>query len=126
MSYLTHPVNESPIIYGEAGAAITAPAMKVVGFDSNGKFILPANGETPIGVALATKVDVAAGDRLDVQVKDICYALAGETIARGDLLKAHTDGTVKKATTGDLTIGVALGAAASGKPVEMLIMRVTA
>ena len=121
MSYMTHPINESPVIYGEAGAAITAPAMKVVAFDSSGNFILPAATSVPIGVVLATKVDAAVGDRLDVQIKDICFALAGETIKRGNLLMAHTDGTVKAATAGKHVIGVALGGAASGKPVEMLI-----
>ncbi len=124
MSYMTHPINQSATIYGEAGAAITAPAMKVVAFDSNGKFVLPATG-TPIGVVLSDAVDVAAGDRVNVQIKDICFALAGETIKRGYNLKAHTDGTVKQASAGDNVIGIALGDAASGKPVEMMIVHNT-
>ena len=121
MGYLTHAINDTGVIYGEAGAAITAPAMKVVAFDSNGKFVLPASG-TPVGVILADAADVAAGDRLNVQIKDICYALAGANIKRGDNLKAHTDGTVKPASAGDDLIGIALSAAASGKPVEMMIV----
>ena len=121
MSYMTHPINQSATIYGEAGAAITAPAMKVVAFDSNGKFVLPATG-TPIGVVLSDAVDVAAGDRVNVQIKDICFALAGETIKRGYNLKAHTDGTLKQASAGDNIIGIALGDAASGKPVEVMIV----
>lgn len=124
MSYMTHPINQSATIYGEAGAAITAPAMKVVAFDSNGKFVLPATG-TPIGVVLSDAVDVAAGDRVNVQIKDICFALAGETIKRGYNLKAHSDGTVKQASAGDNVIGIALGDAASGKPVEMMIVHNT-
>ena len=124
MSYMTHPINQSATIYGEAGAAITAPAMKVVAFDSNGKFVLPATG-TPIGVVLSDAVDVAEGDRVNVQIKDICFALAGETIKRGYNLKAHTDGTVKQASAGDNVIGIALGDAASGKPVEMMIVHNT-
>lgn len=121
MGYLTHAINDSGVIYGEAGAAITAPAMKVVAFDSNGKFVLPTSG-TPVGVVLADAADVASGDRLNVQIKDICFALAGETIKRGYNLKAHTDGTVKQASAGDDIIGIALGGAVSGKPVEMLIV----
>ena len=124
MSYMTHPINQSATIYGEAGAAITAPAMKVVAFDGNGKFVLPTTG-TPIGVVLSDAVDVAAGDRLNVQIKDICFALAGENIKRGYNLKAHTDGTVKQASAGDNVIGIALGDAASGKPVEMMIVHNT-
>lgn len=121
MGYLTHAINDTGVIYGEAGAAITAPAMKVVAFDSSGKFVLPTSG-TPVGVVLADAADVAAGDRLNVQIKDICYALAGETIKRGNNLKAYTDGTVKKAGAGDDIIGIALSDGTSGKPVEMMIV----
>ena len=72
MSYMTHPINQSATIYGEAGAAITAPAMKVVAFDGNGKFVLPTTG-TPIGVVLSDAVDVAAGDRIDKMAGDMIY-----------------------------------------------------
>jgi len=121
--YLTHAINDSGVIYGEAAAALTAPAMKAVAFDSNGKIILPANsGDLAIGIVLADAADIAAGGRVNVQIKDICYALAGETIKRGDLLMAHTDGSVKKATAGKCVLGIALGDGASGKPVEMMIM----
>lgn len=123
MSYLNHAINQSPTIYGEAAAAITAPAMKAVAFDNNGKIILPANsGDLAIGIVLADAADIAAGGRVNIQIKDICLALAGETIKRGQSLKAHTDGTVKVASAGDNVIGIALGGAATGKPVEMLIV----
>lgn len=123
MSYLTHAINQSPTIYGEANAALTAPAMKAVAFNSSGKVILPAaSGDFAIGIVLADADNIAAGGRVNIQIKDICLAIAGETIKRGDLLMAHTDGTVKVATAGKQTIGVALGGASSGKPVEMMIM----
>ena len=90
MSYFTHAINQSPTIYGEAAADMTAPAMKVVAFDNNGKIILPASGETPIGVVLADAADVKAGGRLNIQVKDICYVLTGASVKRGQNLKAKT------------------------------------
>lgn len=122
MSYDVHPINESPVITGEAGATISAPAMKVMAFDSNGKFVLPsASGAVPVGIALATKEACVSGDRMDVQWKGICFAVAGETIKRGYNLKAHTDGTVKQASAGDFMIGIALSDAASGKPVQIMI-----
>ena len=125
MSYLTHAINQSPTIYGEAATALSAPAMKAVAFDSNGKIILPANaGDLAIGIVLADADNIAAGGRVNVQIKDICLALAGEAIKRGQNLMAHTDGTVKVATEGKSIIGIALGNAASGKPVEMMIVHV--
>ena len=118
MGYLTHAINDTGVIYGEANAAITAPAMKAVALNSSGKVILPASsGDFAIGIVLADAADIASGGRVNIQIKDICYALAGETIKRGDLLMAHTDGSVKKATAGKCVLGVALGDGASGKPV---------
>lgn len=123
MGYLTHAINDTGVIYGEANAAISAPAMKAVALNSSGKVILPASsGDFAIGIVLADAADIASGGRVNIQIKDICFALAGETIKRGDLLMAHTDGSVKKATAGKCVIGVALGDGASGKPVEMMIM----
>ena len=123
MGYLTHAINDTGVIYGEANATISAPAMKAVALNSSGKVILPASsGDFAIGIVLADAADIASGGRVNIQIKDICYALAGETIKRGDLLMAHTDGSVKKATAGKCVLGIALGDGASGKPVEMMIM----
>ena len=123
MGYLTHAINDTGVIYGEANAAISAPAMKAVALNSSGKVVLPASsGDFAIGIVLADAADIASGGRVNIQIKDICFALAGETIKRGDLLMAHTDGSVKKATAGKCVLGIALGDGASGKPVEMMIM----
>lgn len=124
MAYINHSYNDSPVIHGEANAALTAPAMKAFAFNSSGKVILPANsGDFAAGIALANTDDVASGGGIDLQVKDGCLGIAGETIKRGDLLMAHTDGTLKKATAGKNVLAIALTDAASGKPVEVYIMR---
>jgi len=124
MAYLNHSYNDSPVIHCEANAALTAPAMKAFALNSSGKAILPANsGDFVVGIALANADDVAAGGRIDLQVKDGCYAIAGEAVVKGDLLMAHTDGTLKKATAGKNVIAMAMASAAPGKPVEVYIMR---
>ncbi len=127
MSYMNHSYNSSPIVHGEANAALTAPAMKAFALNASGKVILPAaSGDFALGIALANTDDVAAGGRIDLQVKDGCYAIAGEALKRGDLLMAHTDGTLKKATTGKHVLAVALADAASSKPCEVYILRTVA
>ncbi len=124
MSYLNHGYNDSPVIHGEANTALTAPAMKAFALNSSGKVILPAaSGDFCVGIALANTEDVAAGGGIDLQVKDGCYAIVGETVKRGDLLMGHTDGTLKKATAGLNVLAIALSDAASGKPCEVYIMR---
>lgn len=124
MAYINHSYNDSPVIYGEANAALTAPAMKAFALNSSGKVILPAaSGDFAVGIALANTDDVAAGGRIDLQVKDGCLAIVGETVKRGDLLMAHTDGTLKKATAGKQVLAVALSDAAKDAPCEVYIMR---
>ena len=124
MAYINHSYNDSPVIHGEANAALTAPAMKAFALNASGKVILPAaSGDFAVGIALANTDDVAAGGGIDLQVKDGCLGIAGETVKRGDLLMAHTDGTLKKATAGKNVLAIALTDAASGKPVEVYIMR---
>ena len=124
MSYLNHGYNDSPVITVEANAALTAPAMKAFALNASGKAILPANaGDFCIGIALASSDDVAAGANVDLQIKDGCYAIVGETVKRGDLLAGYTDGTLKKATAGQHVIAVALNDAASGKPCQVFITR---
>ena len=124
MSFLNHGYNPTPFIHGEANAELKAPAMKAFALNASGKVVLPAaSGDFAVGIALANTDDVAAGGRIDLQVKDGCYAIAGETIKRGDLLMAHTDGTLKKATAGKHVLALALSDAESGKPCEVYIMR---
>ena len=125
--FVNHSYNDSPVIHGEADAELKAPAMKAFTLNDSGKVVLPAeSGDFALGIAIANTDDVAAGGRIDLQVKDGCYALAGEAVKRGDLLMAHTDGTLKKATEGKHVLAVALADAASGKPCEVYILRTKA
>jgi len=124
MAYINHSYNDSPVIHGDANAALTAPAMKAFAFNSSGKVILPANsGDFAAGIALANTDDVPAGGGIDLQVKDGCLAIVGEAVKRGDLLMAHTDGTLKKATAGKQVLAMANRDAAKDTPCEVIIMR---
>ena len=126
MSYLNHAYNPSPTIYGEASAKVEAPAMLAFAFDeATGKLKLPvAEGDFCVGIALASTDTVEAGDRLDVQIKDGCYWLAGEEIKRGYALMADTTGKAKKATKGNI-LAVALEDAQADKPCNVIIVRST-
>lgn len=123
MSYLNHSYNDSAFIYGEAAAANEAPAMLAFAFDENGKLTLPQKaGDFCAGIALANADSVEIGDRLDLQVKDGCYWIAGEAVKRGNMLAADTTGKAKKATEGNV-LAVALEDAEADKPVNVYIMR---
>ena len=120
MAYLTHAINNSPTICGEAGADIKAPQMLAVKF-SSGKLVLPGAGDAVIGIALADQDEVKTGDPLHVQIKDQCYWLAGGAIEAGDQLKTDAEGKCVVAGAGDVVNAIALSAATSGKPCLVFI-----
>lgn len=124
MVYTSNMINTSATIVGKAASAITDPRGKAVKFDSNGKFVLASTaGETFIGIGIVTNDEaIAAGQDVDVQVKDIGVGLAGGSISAGDSLTCDANGKLVKATTdGQFCIGYALEAATSGKLLRLQI-----
>ena len=117
-------INQSATIVEEAGAAIADVRNKVLVYDANGKAVLATDGSKPyIGIAIieagyndidgAESGKVAAGDDIDIQIKDIGRVLAGAAIAKGAELAADANGKVVTASSGDYVLGVALSAASA-------------
>jgi len=127
-------INQTATIVEKAGAAITDVRNRLFVYDANGDVVLASDGTKPIvGVALIeagandiTGVEsgkVAKGDDVDLQIKDIGYAIAGEALAKGDVVTAGADGVAKKATTGNYAFGIVLGAAAKDALVRVQICK---
>lgn len=115
-------INQSVTIVEKAGADITDCRNRLLAYDGNGDVILATDGKKPIvGVALieagmndisgAESGKAAKGDDIDIQIKDIGYAIASAAIEKGSEITATTDGLAKKAEAGDYVIGIALNAA---------------
>lgn len=114
-------INQSVTIVEQAGAAIEDVRNRILAYDENGDVILAADGTAvPIGIAIieagvndisgAESGKVAAGDDVDIQIKDIGYVLAGADIAKGAEVTAGADGLAATAVAGDYVIGIALTA----------------
>lgn len=115
-------INQSVTIVEQAGAEITDCRNKLLAYDSNGNVVLATDGTKPIvGIALIEagtndisgmeSGKVAAGEDVDIQIKDIGYAIASAAIVKGAEVTATTGGLAKTAAAGDYVIGVALNAA---------------
>ena len=80
MSYYGTPINESPTIVIQAGAAITAPAFLAIKADGT----VAGAGEHALGIAHpCNDAAVASGDDLTIQIKDIGTWIAGGAVAKG-------------------------------------------
>ena len=115
-------INQSVTIVETAGAAIADCRNKVMAYDDDGNVVLATDGTKPIvGIAIieagANDISgvesgkVAIGDDVDIQIKDIGYAIASAAITKGAEVTATTGGLVKTADAGDYVVGVALNAA---------------
>lgn len=122
MSYQIHAYNPSPTISGTAAADMENAAMLAMAFDESGKFKLPAEGDTLIGITLANMESVKADAPLDVQVKDGCLWLCGSEVKRGNLLTADTAGKAVKAESG-AALAVALEDGKADQPIQVYIIR---
>lgn len=108
-------INDSPTITAPAGAALTTSAGLAVKFDASGNFILAGDGDAAIGVLLSnTDDDIAAGDDLTAQIKEIGLIVAGAAIPVGSEIAVGAGGAAVVAAAGKFILGYALVDAAVG------------
>ena len=123
--FIGSSTSTSPVFAALAGAAIEKGAGKAVKFDASGNIVLcSAAGEAPVGILILQTADkVAMGDSATVQIRGLGQAIAGGTIAAGDLLSVDASGRVAKATSGHYVIGQAMSAGAAGGIISIDIFK---
>ena len=128
-------INSTVTIVEKAGAEIADCRNLIMKYDENGN-VVPATAGTdiPVGIALieagynditgAESGKVAAGDQVDIQIKDIGVAYSGGAIKKGQEVTAGAGGAAVAATSGNYVLGVALTAAsAAGEFVQVQITK---
>lgn len=112
-------INQSVTIVAEAAAEIADVRNRIMKFDENGKVVLATAGtDIPVGIALieAGLNDisgkqsgmVAAGDDVDIQIKDIGVVLTGAAIKKGQEVTSGANGLAAAAAAGNYVLGFAL------------------
>jgi len=110
--YISTSINDSPVITGKATAAIENGAFLAAKFDANGGIVLAGAGENALGLLIATTPkNVAAGEDVTVQIKDIGLWKTGGAVAAGAELTSDANGAAVTATTGNYVTAIALEAA---------------
>ncbi|MCD8195896.1 MAG: DUF2190 family protein [Lachnospiraceae bacterium] len=124
MSYIGTSINDSPVVYGQAGAALTDPAFRAAAFDDDGNIVLVSTaGANALGLFIAEMPDVAAGDDVTVQIKESGLWATGEAVAAGAELACDADGKAVTAASGNFIVGIALEAAAAAD--EIIKVQIT-
>lgn len=128
-TFMTTGINQSPTYIVEAGVEIADVRGIGIALDDSGKAILPATeGDPVIGIGILTAGDtegkVVAGDKFEVQIKDIGVVKASAAIAAGAAVTVTADGTLATATSGKFIIGYAMKAAtAAGQMIPVQITK---
>ncbi len=107
-------INSSPTVVFPANAAITGAQCKAVKLNASGKVVLAGAGEAALGIiVISDDENIAAGQDVNIQVKDIGMWEAGAAVKAGDLLACDANGKAVKATASSYIMGVALTSATS-------------
>lgn len=125
MSYIGDSINASPTIAERAGAAIPGGAGLAVKYDANGCIVPCATaGEPALGVIIMQQGDVAVGDSVTVQIKDVATCVSGGAVSKGALVAVNASAQAVAAEAGAFAIGMALsGASAAGQMVQVQICK---
>lgn len=125
MAYTTTGINTSATIVGAAAAEIKNVAGKAVKFTGGKVAVATTAGEVVMGIAVLTSADViAAGEDVDIQIKEIGKAVAGAEIAVGAELATNATGALVTATAGQFVVATALEAAtAAGQIINVQLTK---
>lgn len=118
-------INQSVTIAEKAGADIADVRNLILKYDEDGNVVIAANGTAPLlGLSIieggyndisgAESGEVKKGDDLEIQIKDIGYAIASAEIKKGLEVTATTGGKAAVAKAGEYVIGVALNSVSAG------------
>lgn len=122
MSYIGSMTNDSPIIVQSAAADISGDFLAAELTESGVK--TATAGAAAIGIILPEQGETAKGERVNIQVKDICRWTSGAEIAAGELLASDANGKCVKASGGAFIVGMALEAAnAANVPILVQIIK---
>lgn len=112
-------INNSSTIVEKAGEEIIDCRNRIMKYDDNGNVVLATSGtDNPVGVAIIEagcndisgekSGNVAKGDDIDIQIKDIGFVIAGEDIEKGQEVAAGEKGMAAVAAEGGYVLGMAL------------------
>lgn len=123
--FISTGINDSPVITGKAAAAIENGAFLAAKFDANGNIVLAGAGENALGLLIATTPEnVAAGEDVTIQIKDIGLWKTGEAVAAGAELTPDANGAAVAAEAGKYVTAIALESApAAGQVIKVQIVK---
>jgi len=123
--FISTGINDTPTIVGKAGIPLVNAAFLAVKFDEAGNIVPAGTGENALGLLIATTPEnVAAGEDVTVQIKDVGLWKTGDAVAAGAELTPDASGKAVTATEGAFILAIALeSAAAEGAVIKVQVIK---
>ena len=110
--FISTAINDSPTIVGKAAAPLAAAECLAAKFDAAGEVVLAGAGEPAMGILLpTTEPAVAAGEDVNLQIKDIGLWKTGAAVVVGAELTSNAAGKCITAAAGNFILAYALESA---------------
>jgi hypothetical protein len=110
--FISTGINDTPTIVGKAAAPLAAAECLAAKFDAAGEVVLAGAGEPAMGILLpTTEHAVAAGEDVNLQIKDIGLWKTGAAVVVGAELTSNAAGKCITAAAGNFILAYALESA---------------
>ena len=123
--FISTGINDSPTIVGKAGIPMVNAALHAAKFNAQGEIVPAAAGDNAVGLFIASTPDnVAAGEDVTIQIKDVGLWVTGAAVLAGAEVAVNAAGQAITAAANAFIVGIALETAtAAGQIIKVQIVK---
>ena len=123
--FISTGINDTPTIVGKAGIPLVNAALHAAKFNAQGEIVPAAAGDNAVGLFIASTPDnVAAGEDVTIQIKDVGLWVTGAAVLAGAEVASNAAGQAITAVANAFIVGIALETAtAAGQVIKVQIVK---
>ena len=123
--FISTGINDTPTIVGKAGIPLVNAALHAAKFNAQGEIVPAAAGDNAVGLFIASTPDnVAAGEDVTIQIKDVGLWVTGAAVLAGAEVAVNAAGQAITAAANAFIVGIALETAtAAGQVIKVQIVK---
>lgn len=123
--FISTGINDTPTIVGKAGIPLVNAALHAAKFNAQGEIVPAAAGDNAVGLFIASTPDnVAAGEDVTIQIKDVGLWVTGAAVLAGAEVAVNAAAQAITAAANAFIVGIALETAtAAGQVIKVQIVK---
>lgn len=123
--FISTGINDTPTIVGKAGIPLVNAALHAAKFNAQGEIVPAVAGDNAVGLFIASTPDnVAAGEDVTIQIKDVGLWVTGAAVLAGAEVAVNAAAQAIPAAANAFIVGIALETAtAAGQVIKVQIVK---